>query len=148
MKVYFLASILLASINVFASHCLDISGSYDMNYSGNPKCAHGLKVTKSWYKYEQVECKTLTYSKVYKLADNTFCESSKINYITDGNEHLYGNPDIMSKIELFMDKHVSTNRSISSGKTSTSTKTLDSNGNLVIDDSSGFHEVYEKSIVQ
>lgn len=149
MKTYIFIAALVCSINAFASGCLDLTGSYDMTiYGGKPKCANGLKVEKSWFKYEQTKCKSLSYSKIYKLVDGTFCESIKTSFVADGQERSYGNPDILSKIEMFSDKQVFTSRSVSSGTISSSTKTLDSNGNLVVDDSSGFHEVYERSPIQ
>lgn len=149
MKLCLTIFVLLASTYTFASECLNISGSYDTNfYGGSPKCARGVKVEKSWFKYEQMDCKTLTYSKVYKLADGTLCESAKVTFITDGQERTYGNSDLMSKIELFTDKQISTSRSISSGNILTSIKTFDSIGNLVVEDNTGFHEVYERSLIK
>lgn len=149
MKLCFIIFVLLASTYTFASECLNISGSYDMNfYGGSPNCAHGKKVEKSWFKYEQMGCKTLTYSKVYKLTDGTLCESAKVTFITDGQERSYGNSALMSKIELFADRQISTSRSVSNGNITTSIKTFDSIGNLVVDDSNGFHEVYERSLIE
>lgn len=149
MNLYFILPILLSAMSTFAAECLNISGTYDMKfYAGKPKCANGLKVEKSWFKYKQVKCKAVTYSKVYRLEDGTFCEGTKANFIADGQERSYGNPDVVSKLEIFSDKHVSTSRSLSTGSVSTSTKTLSLDGSLVVDDSSGFHEVYERVPIQ
>ena len=149
MKTLFFAISILIHVGANASECLDISGTFDTNYyGGTPQCAQGQRVLKSWFGYKQTGCKTLEFSKIYKLVDGTFCESEITTYIADGQERPTENPEYAYKLELFLDRQTLTLKSISNAWTYSATKTLDSNGNLVVDESSGRHDLFTRSAVQ
>lgn len=135
--------------SIASASCLNISGTYEMdNAGGMPDCASGVRVVKAWKKYQQEECKALTYSKVYKLANGTLCESSEVKSIIDGKERQAGNPEYLYKIDAYADRQVLTLNAIADGRITTSTKTLDSSGNLIVDGSDGDHAVFIRGTVQ
>jgi hypothetical protein len=63
-----------------------------------------MAVERSWLKYQQYGCETLTFSYVYKLTNGNFCESDPFITITDGQERPSGNSEIpLYKHTLYKD---------------------------------------------
>jgi hypothetical protein len=83
------------AISAHAESCVDLSGTYKTNRDwGNhlgPKCTRSTPVENSWFKFKQVECKTVAISIVFKFIDGMFCESDERVLTTDGQEHPSGN---------------------------------------------------------
>ena len=131
--------------NIASAACLNISGTFDMGHPGGlPACAHGIRVIKAWYKYQQTECAELSVTKVYKMVDGNFCEGYTSVNVTDGMEHASANPEYAYTYEAMPDRHVISYKNIPTGKVTKVTKMLDSQGNLEVDGSDGNHEVFQK----
>lgn len=146
-KILLLALISFTGI-ANATMCLDISGSYINFPSGNPGCAQGQRVIKSWYVYKQNACAFVDYSKVYKLADGSFCESQKFQTKVTDVWVPAPNPAYKHKLEILADRHVLSLQEISTGSISGETKSIDKDGNLVVESFGGTQTVLVKSTVQ
>lgn len=131
-----------------ASPCLDISGTYDMSRISAPSCGDEKIAIKGWYKFQQDQCTQISFSKIYKFQDGTFCESTPSVSIADGVEHQSAYPQFAYKYEMYSDHHVITWRTLATGEVVSETKTMDTKGNQISDTSDGQHGVLYQSPVE
>lgn len=129
MKTALFLAILQIS-RIAHANCLNISGSYEIA-SGTPECSAGIKAIKAWKKYEQKDCKSLTFKKVYKLQDGSFCEGITFKMVDDGKETQRPGSEYALTYKVLDIEHVSKLRHVTNPSMSLDIHySLDQDGNL------------------
>ena len=129
--------------------CMDISGTYALALDSQAECGPAyMPIAKEWIKYQKSDCQSLKSSRIYKFENGSFCEGPVTEqkaaeaWTPIPGEMTYRKTEFLPNRYIFSFQAFAGNPA---GSSYTEILYKDSNGNLIIDNSQGFHEVILKS---